>query len=180
CLGAFWTPVSSACGASLSPASKNLHRSRHLGASSLIIVFGNIWQFLETSAHRRVIAIKVELGVLGEYLFRSNDGSYFIGRVKVNDMQLLAIAFPGDFVHLHAGLKLESHNLPLKSHARPDTTSQMGHKQKVLIALKHFRQGTYLTLRFIHSSSSTGEAVAPSPPADLTSSLFLAAYFCEE
>ncbi len=25
CLGAFWTPVSSACGASLSPASKNLH-----------------------------------------------------------------------------------------------------------------------------------------------------------
>ncbi|MDH6258796.1 hypothetical protein M2427_002721 [Bradyrhizobium sp. BR13661] len=90
---------------------------------------GHKWASDEkTNAHYSVIAIKVEFRVLGKYLFRSNDGSYFIRRMKVDNMQLLSVTFPGDFVHLHAGPKLESHNRPFKGrhyHSRHSAHTNM-------------------------------------------------------
>jgi hypothetical protein len=50
--------------------------------------------------------------MLGEDFFRSGDGFRLIGRVKVHGSEFLAVALPEDFVHLHAGLKLESQKRP--------------------------------------------------------------------
>ena len=67
--------------------------------------------------HRGITAIKVYFGKLGERFFRSGYGSGLVGRVKVHDVELFAVALPDDFIHLHAGLEFENHKRPLTRQA---------------------------------------------------------------
>jgi len=78
-------------------------------ALSPIIALGRRWQIIEASVHRGAIAIKVDFGILGKGFFRSGNGASLVRRVKKRHVASFAVALPDDFVHLHAGLKLENH-----------------------------------------------------------------------